>query len=138
MNGPNPTTVVRHESQALRRLAHDRAGNAAVEMAFTAVPLFLFLFGIIATGQAMWLQNALNLSVAEAARCASVNPSLCGTNNDVQIFAAGQAGAGFDDAIFSWSVTTCGNQVSATYPLAMVIPFMALSVTLSAQACYPV
>jgi hypothetical protein len=52
MNGPNPTAAVRRDGQVLRRLAHDRAGNAAVEMAFAAVPLVLFLFGIIATGQA--------------------------------------------------------------------------------------
>jgi Flp pilus assembly protein TadG len=123
----NPILSVRRR-QPLRRLAHHRGGNASVEMAFAVVPLCLFLFAIITTGQVMWLQNALNLSVAEAARCASVNPSLCGTNNDVQIFAAGQAGAGFDDAIFSWSRTTCGNQVSAAYPLALDIPFVTFSV----------
>ena len=122
----------------LGRLARARGGNASVEMAFAVVPLCLFLFAIIATGQVMWLQNALNLSVAEAARCASVNPSLCGTPDDVQSFAAQQAGAGLDDAIFSWSRTTCGNQVSATYPLALDVPFVTFSVTLNAQACFPV
>jgi Flp pilus assembly protein TadG len=123
---------------AIRRLVSNRAGNASVEMAFAVVPLCLFLFAIISTGQVMWLQNALNLSVAEAARCASINPSLCGTSDDVQYFAARQAGAGLNDVVFSWSRTTCGNRVSASYPLALDIPFMTLSVTLSAQACYPV
>jgi Flp pilus assembly protein TadG len=138
MGGEDPMIVIRPGKMLLRRLARDRKGNAAVEMAFAAVPLCLFLFAIIATGQVMWLQNALNLSVAEAARCASVNPSLCGTSDDVQNFAAQQAGARFDDAIFSWSRTSCGNQVSASYPLALDVPFVAFSVTLNAQACFPV
>jgi len=126
-------------SAALRRLSGNARGGAAVEMALIAVPLFMFLFGIIATGQAVWLQNALNASVAEAARCASVNPTLCGTTSLVQTYAANQTGAGFDSSIFAVTtpLPTCGNQVTASYPLALTIPFMALSVTLSAQACYP-
>jgi Flp pilus assembly pilin Flp len=120
-----------------RGLVRDERGNAAVELALIATPLFLFLFGIIATGQAVWLQSVLNTSVAEAARCASVNPTLCGTTSQIQAYAARQAGAGFDGAIFSPTTASCGNQVSASYPLAMIIPFMTLSVTLDAQACYP-
>jgi hypothetical protein len=138
MQIPNQTTVAARIVDMLRQAGRDRSGNAAVEMAFAAVPLSLFLFAIIGAGQTMWLQNALNASVAEAARCASVNPTLCGTEPDVQTYAANQAGAGFDDAIFAWSRTTCGNQVTASYPLALTIPFMTVSVNLSAQACYPV
>ena len=138
MQKPNLGMGLTQIVDMLRQTSRDRSGNAAVEMAFAAVPLCLFLFGIIGTGQTMWLQNALNTSVAEAARCASVNPTLCGTEPDIQTYAANQAGAEFDDAIFSWSRTTCGNQVTASYPLALTIPFMTLSVNLSAQACYPV
>jgi len=122
---------------ASRGLIGNRRGNAAVEFALTITPLCLFVFGIIATGQAMWLQNALDVSVAEAARCASVNPTRCGTQDQVQIYAASQSGAGFDAAVFSVSTAICGNRVSASYPMTMIIPFMSLSVNLSAQACYP-
>src|SRR5688572_23486185 len=135
---PNPAAAAERIVGGLRQVVCHRKGNAAVEMALAAVPLCLFLFGIIATGQTMWLQNALNASVAAEARCASVNPTLCGTEPEVQTYAASQAGAGFDDAIFSWSRTACGNRVSASYPLALTIPFMTVSVSLSAQACYPV
>lgn len=112
-------------------------GNAAIELALIAAPLFLFLFGIIAIGQALWVQNALNASVAEAARCASINPTLCGTASQIQSYAPSQAGAGFGASIFSVSIASCGSQVSASYPLALTIPFISLSVNLSAQACYP-
>ena len=115
----------------------DARGDAAVEFALVSVPLCLFLFGIIATGQAVWLQSALNSSVAGAARCASVNPTLCGTASQIQSYAAAQAGAGFTTSIFSVTTPACGNLVSATYPFSFTIPFVALSVNLTAQACYP-
>ena len=37
----------------------DRSGNAAIEMALLATPVFLFVFAIINAGRVMWLQNAL-------------------------------------------------------------------------------
>lgn len=115
----------------------DCRGNVAVEFALTVVPLLLFLFGIIETGRAMWLQSALDYSVAEAARCASINPTICGTTSDIQLYAGAQSGAGFAASIFSVSTPGCGNQVSASYPLTLAIPALTLSLTLSAQACYP-
>ncbi len=132
-----PGTAMSRAAAALRGLASNARGNVSLELALIATPLFLFLFGIIATGQAVWLQSALNTSVAEAARCASVNPTLCGTTSQIQSYAANQAGAGFAGSIFSVTTPACGNQVSASYPLAPIMPFMSLSMTLSAQACYP-
>ena len=120
-----------------RELLCDRSGNAAIEMALLATPVFLFVFAIINAGRVMWLQNALDTSVTQAARCASVNPSLCGTASQIKAYAAGQSGAGFNDAIFSFAQTGCGNQVSATYPLSLTPPFKNFSLSLSARACYP-
>lgn len=122
-----------------RNLACNQNGNAAVEMALLAMPLFLFVFAIINAGHALWLQNALEMSVMDAARCATVNPSLCGTESQVKAYAADQSGAGFDSAIFSFTPqTSCGNRVSATYPLSLTPPFTSFSLNLSAQACYPI
>jgi hypothetical protein len=109
----------------------------AIEFALTAIVLLVFLFGIMEAGRAMWLQSALNYSVAEAARCASINPSLCGTTSQIQSYASGQSGAGFDSSIFVPTTPGCGNQVTASYPLTFIIPTLSVSVTLSAQACYP-
>ena len=122
---------------ALGAQTRDSRGNTAIEFALTAIPLLLFLFAIIESGRAMWLQNALDLSVAEAARCASINPTLCGTTSQIQSYASDQSGAGLDSSIFSVSTPSCGNQVSASYPLTLTIPTLSVSVTLNAQACYP-
>ena len=118
---------------------HHSRGSAAVELALVAPALFMFVFGIAETGRALWLQNALDYSVAEAARCASINPTACGSANDIENYAAARSGSGVDALAFSVTIPTpgCGNQVSANYPMALMIPFLALSVTLTAQACYP-
>jgi hypothetical protein len=118
-------------------VVRDHNGNAAIEMALLSMPVFLFVFAIINAGHVMWLQNALETSVAQAARCATANPSLCGTASQIKAYAAGQSGAGFSDAIFSFAQTGCGNRVSATYPLSLTLPFMSFSLSLTAQACYP-
>jgi len=114
-------------------------GEAAVELALVAPALFMFVFGIAETGRALWLQNALDYSVAEAARCASVNPTACGSATDIENYAAARSGSGLDASVFSLTTPSpsCGNQVSANYPMALMIPFLTLSVTLTAQACYP-
>jgi Flp pilus assembly protein TadG len=116
----------------------DRRGNAAIEVALTLPALMLMIFGVIEFGRALWLQNALDFSVAEAARCASVNATLCGTEAEITAFASEQAGSGFDASIFSAGSASCGHSVSASYPMALTIPFAPISVTLQAQACFPI
>jgi len=131
---------------ALRVQTRDVRGGAVVEVALTIMVLVIFMFGIIEFGFAMWLQNALDYSVAEAARCATVNATVCGTVSQVQNYAAGQSGYNFDPSVFTVtssstvpSPTQCphGNQISASYPMTITIPTLAFSITLQAQACYP-
>jgi Flp pilus assembly protein TadG len=112
-------------------------GNAAIEVALTLPAVLLLIFGIIEFGRALWLKSALDFSVVEAARCASVNPSLCGTADQIKAYASGQAGSGFDSSVFSTTTAGCGNQVSGSYPLTLAIPFAPISLTLTAEACFP-
>jgi Flp pilus assembly protein TadG len=122
---------------ALARLRRDGRGNTAIEFAFAMPALLMLLFGILQCGRALWLQNALDYSVAEAARCASVDPSVCGTAAQTASYAAGLSGAGFTASAFSVSTPGCGNKVTASYPLALAIPFLSVSLTLAATACSP-
>jgi Flp pilus assembly protein TadG len=118
-------------------LRHNRAGNASVELAFIVPSMILFVIGIIEVGRVMWLQNALNYSVVEAARCLSNNPDQCSSASATQTFAANQAGAGFDSSVFTVTTASCGNKVTGSYPVTLTIPYMTLSATLTSQACYP-
>ena len=68
-------SVMQRIRRRLRALAKDRRANTAVEFALAAPAIFLFMFGIIEVGYALWMQNALDYSVAAAARCASLSTS---------------------------------------------------------------
>lgn len=131
---------IRRPYSALRllgALASARSGSAVVELAFIVPAVILFVLGIMEVGRVMWLQNALNYSVVEAARCVSNSPTTCATATQTKSFAAATAGAGFDSSVFTVTTASCGNQVSASYPVTLAIPYMSLSATLTSQACYP-
>ena len=120
----------------LRALGTDRRGSSAVQLALALPAMCLFIFGIIEVGYSLWLQNALDYSVATAARCASINGSSCSTGN-VTTYAASQSGSSVGSSAFTYTRTAaCGCQVSATYTMALDIPWdRALSVTLTSSSC---
>jgi Flp pilus assembly protein TadG len=122
---------------APRAFLGDRFGGVAEEFALTLPPLLMLLFGIMELGRVLWTQNALNYSVAEAARCASIDTITCNSTTAIESFAAARSGAGFGSGVFSVSTQSCGNQVTASYPTAFDIPFATYSFTLTASACYP-
>src|SRR5262249_40372711 len=95
-----------------RHFARDEVGNLAVEFGLLAPALMLFIFGIAEGGRMLWTVNALHYSVQEAARCASINTTTCGTATQIQSFAAGRSGAAFASSVFTATVVACGNRVS--------------------------
>ena|SRR5438270_6757470 len=124
---------------ALRALTRDRRGGPVVEFAMAAPALFLFIFGIIELGYAMWIQNALDFSVATASRCASLtginasSPCFLG----VTAYAADQSGAGIASSVFTYTRgAACGCQVTAAYSMPLNIPWTDLTVILTSEACY--
>ena len=119
------------------KLMRNRFGGVAEEFALVATPLILLLLGTMELGRGLWIQNALNYSVEGAARCASIDVNNCNTQAQIQSYAAGLAGAGFATSVFTPSTASCGNQVKASYPMTIDIPFASVSITLTAQSCYP-
>ena len=119
----------------LRSLARDRRGGPVIEFAMAAPALFLFLFGIIEFGYALWMQNALDFSTAAASRCASLNGSAC--SGQVASYAADQSGASIVSSAFAYTRTAaCDCQVTATYSMPLNIPWTDLTVVLTSDACY--
>jgi Flp pilus assembly protein TadG len=118
-------------------LCKDQHGTTAVEMAFVLPPLVLLLLGSMEFARAIWIQSALNYAVEEAARCASNNPTTCGSASAITSFAASRSGADFATSVFTVTSPSCGNQVSASYPMQFNIAFGNYSMTLTAQACFP-
>jgi len=121
-----------------RHFAREDAGNLSIELGLLAPVMILFIFAVAEGGHLLWTVNALHYSVQEAARCASVDTTTCGSATQIQSFAAGRSGAGFPSSAFTATVASCGNRVSASYNMALNIPFMAHSISLSAQSCFPI
>src|SRR5260370_14225681 len=127
-------------SGRLRALLRARRPNTPVECAVAAPCLFMFIFGTIEAGYALWMQNALDYSVAAAARCASLNGSACAVvsgNSQVTTYAANESGASLTSTAFTYTRTaSCGCQVTGAFTIALDIPWdNALSVNLPSRAC---
>ena len=123
---------------AVRALA-DVTGVTAIEYALLLPVLLVFLLGIIDSGRAVWTQATLDHAAEAAARCGAVDAAKCGTPDAIKAYAVDRAGGlVLEPAVFSVAATTCGNQVSATLPFALILPWAGSnSITLKAKACYP-
>jgi Flp pilus assembly protein TadG len=123
-----------------KRLSRDTQGSSSVEFAAT-MPLFLALtLGVVEVGLLMWIAVGLQHGVEMAARCASINTTLCNNSTNIQNFAAQNAyGLNPPPSTFSVSTPSCGNQVSASYSFNYLTTYIfpAASLTLTAQSCYP-
>jgi Flp pilus assembly protein TadG len=144
-------------------LARDRDGVTAFEFALLLPFFMILLFGLFQTGQALFIQFALQHAVVGAARCASNfsvvdslgqnnTPQDCSSTGNTQIEATQQAfGLSLGNSVF----TVCLNQascpgvgsgsytgyncVSASYPFQFGVPFLPFTnITLTAASCYPV
>ncbi len=122
---------------ALRKIGS--RGTVALEFALVLPALLLMVLGLMDVSRLIWTQTTLDRAVEAAARCAAIEPSLCGTTSAIQTYAVGQAlGLLVTTAAFSVATVSCGKQVKATMPFTFIIPWIATSaITLDATACYP-
>lgn len=116
----------------------NRSGGAAVEFALTAPAFFLLVIGAIEVGLLCWAQLALQQGSEAAARCASVNKTLCGTTNQIKSYASAQSyGLAPPVATFTVSAQACGNRIQASYNPPFLSSYVMQGITLSASACFP-
>lgn len=127
----------REISGAVRSLCGDRRGSSAVEFAMILPAFVILLFGIMEFGRLLWTQNALHYAVEEAARCYTVATATCSDATHAKSFAASRSGLTFSNSTFTISSPSCGNQVSASYPFTLLVPYLQRTITLTAQSCYP-
>jgi Flp pilus assembly protein TadG len=121
----------------LLRLARCEQASTAVESAFILPVLLLLLLGGMEVARLAWERSALQYAVQEAARCAVVQPAVCGTPTQIQTYAAARV-TGFAIPAADFAVTTpaCGTQVAANVPYSFgLFPIFAAAPTLSARVC---
>jgi Flp pilus assembly protein TadG len=122
----------------MKSLFKNNRGAAVVEFALTALPVFMFIFGIIQTAWVVWADNLLHASVDAATRCVAVGSatSPCqGTSGGVA--AANTVFAPLSGATFT-SNSSCSagsTGLAGTYTVAIL--YGVINLTLTAQSCYP-
>ena len=116
----------------------NKSGGTAIEFALTAPVFFALVIGAVEVGLLCWAQLALQQGSEAAARCASVNKTICGTTAQIQAYASAQS-IGLAPAASTFIVSTqaCGKMVQASYSPAFLTGFVMRGVTLTASACFP-
>jgi Flp pilus assembly pilin Flp len=134
----------------MRRLSHlvkCEDGAEAVEFALIVPLLVTLLFGIFEFARAVWTQSVLDYAVEQAARCASVNTTACGTSSAIATFASQQTSPiNVPAADFAATTPSCGHQVVASYTFNFIGTLALIggqnifpsSITLSSTSCYPI
>jgi Flp pilus assembly protein TadG len=120
------------------RFLRNRSGGTAIEFAMTAPVFFALVIGAVEVGLLCWAQLALQQGSEAAARCASVNKTLCKTTAQIQSYASAQSfGLAPAASTFTVSPAACGNRVQASYSPPFLTGFVMRGVTLTASACFP-
>jgi Flp pilus assembly protein TadG len=111
-------------------------GATAVEFGLVALPVLLFLFGIIQTGYIVWIDNLLHISVDTAARCAAVNSTTSPCQGTDAVTPAQTVFGWSSGATFSSSNCTADGGTGTMGTSHITILFV-VNLTLTAKSCYP-
>jgi Flp pilus assembly protein TadG len=123
----------------LQQAWRNEDGTAAIEFGLTAPAFFLLLFGILQGGLLFWTQIGMQHGTEMAARCASINTTICPDETAAQTYAAQQSfGLKLPSTAFTVQTAGCGKQVTASYTHYFLTSLIGgPKLELSAQACFP-
>jgi TadE-like protein len=117
----------------------DDRGQTAVEFAMVAPAFIMLAVGTFYLCMCLFLTGSLHYAVEQAARCASVQTTVCVTANPTTITTYAQNnyfGPG-GTPTFNYTAAACGNQVSATMNYVWSIGIKQFTLPVSAAACFP-
>ncbi len=123
----------------MKKLVRNNRGGAMVEFALVALPVLVFLCGIMQTAWVVWVDNLLQVSVDAAARCGAVksttSPCAGGTTSNM-IATANRVFGPMSGANFTANTSSCstGTGLIGTYTMNFL---SVVNLTLTAKSCYP-
>lgn len=134
----------------LRRLGRAADGVETIEFALSAIPLLMFLLGVVEFARLYWVQSELQYAAEAAARCITTNccggsPAACANssgNNGVKAYTAtqvlGMSVSTSDLQSFTVSTASCGNQVTFSYTFHFLVGNLIPNsdISLSTSACH--
>jgi Flp pilus assembly protein TadG len=121
----------------MNRLFKINRGATMVEFALVALPVILFITGIIQIAYVIWADNLLHLSVETAARCGAVRSTTSPCNGSNMVSAATTVFAPLSGASFT-SNSTCSTDGGTGLVGPYTVRVLFVNLTLTANACYPV
>lgn len=121
------------------RFINAEEATSAIEFAIVGPVFIMLLVGMAEGGVLLWTQLGLQHGTEMAARCSSVNKTVCGTPSAIQEYAAQRSlGVNPPASTFSVESPACGIQVKANYNYQFVSTnFGTASIVLTAQSCVP-
>ena len=125
----------------MKSLFKNTCGATMVEFALVALPLFMFILGIMQTAWIVWSANLLHMSVDAAARCGAVPtsttvPCYGGTLADMQQ-TANLVFKPLSGATFSSNATCAADKGAGLVGSYNVSIVFVINLKLTAQSCYP-
>jgi hypothetical protein len=126
----------------MKILSRNNRGAATVEFALTAIPIILFVVGIIQTACIMWADNLLHIAADTATRCGAVSTSstapCSGSGLTNMTNAANTVFAPYIGAQPNWSLNTnCFSDSTGVVGTYQISILSIVNLTLTARSCYP-
>jgi Flp pilus assembly protein TadG len=127
------------------KFLRNNRGAAALEFALLAVPIIVFIIGIMQTAYIVWIDNLLHISVDTAARCGGVQSTLSPCNganmvttaNTVFMFSSTCPVVGGVHTCFTNNGTCTADNGSGLIGTYTVSIAFVVNLTITAKSCYP-
>jgi Flp pilus assembly protein TadG len=119
-----------------RALNDDRA-TAAVEFAIVAPAFIGLAVGTFYVCLSLFLTGSLHYAVEQAARCASVNTTVCPNSSAIVTYAQNNYFGPGGTPNFTYAAAACGKSVTATMNYVLDVGLQRFTLPVSATACFP-
>jgi Flp pilus assembly protein TadG len=126
----------------MEKLFKNNCGATAVEFAILALPVFVFILGIMHFAYIVWTDNLLHISVDTAARCGAIQSTTppCQGSGTTQMESTANAVFFVKGGTLAFiNNSSCsadgGAGLIGTYQIKFLF---AVTLTLTAKSCYPV
>ena len=119
------------------RALNDVRGTAAVEFAMVAPAFIGLAVGAFYVCLCLFLTGSLHYAVEQAARCASVNTTVCSSSTAITSYAQNNYFGPGGTPNFTYAAAACGNSVTASMNYVLDVGLRRFTIPISATACFP-
>jgi Flp pilus assembly protein TadG len=121
----------------------DRSGIAAIEFALVVPAFLMLLIGTMSMSIMLFANSSLHFAVEAAARCASIQTTVCRDSATTNAFASAHYFGPGVAPVFTCvgrlcgGTASCGNKVTGTASWTLDVGMTRFVTPLRADACYP-